>query len=128
MRMVIDSNAVGASIERILVYCNLKQEKLDGLTGFYIPKGRIDFKDVWLRYKEDAEYALKGLEFTVEPGVKLGIVGRTGAGKSSIMQALFRLTEINSGSILIDKQDITKYRVRDVRSQISVIFQTPILF
>jgi ATP-binding cassette subfamily C (CFTR/MRP) protein 10 len=83
---------------------------------------------VWLRYKEEAEYALKGLEFKVPPGVKLGIVGRTGAGKSSIMQALFRLTEINSGSILIDKQDITKYRVRDVRSQISVIFQTPILF
>jgi ABC-type multidrug transport system fused ATPase/permease subunit len=81
-----------------------------------------------MRYREDYDLALKKLTFDVKPGEKVGLVGRTGAGKSSIMQCLFRLVSIESGNISIDGQDISKYQLKDVRRQIEVIQQVPIIF
>lgn len=60
-------------------------------------RGEIEFKDATMRYRETLEPSIKKLSFTVQAGMKVGIVGRTGAGKSSILQALFRLCELSEG-------------------------------
>jgi ATP-binding cassette, subfamily C (CFTR/MRP), member 1 len=68
--------------------------------------GKIEFKDVKLRYRKNTDLVLQGLSFSIEPGHKVGVVGRTGAGKSTICLALSRIVEIEEGSICIDGQDI----------------------
>lgn len=80
-----------------------------------------------MRYHEGIDYALKNLQFKVEPGMKVGIVGRTGAGKSSILQTLFRLIEVNKGRILIDDIDVFKLGLHYLRKKIAFIPQTPFL-
>ena len=69
--------------------------------------GKIEFADVSMRYRPNLPPSIENLSFTVQPGMKVGIVGRTGAGKSSILQILFRLCELCEGSVKIDGQDIT---------------------
>ena len=64
--------------------------------------GEIEFKDATMRYRENLEPSIRELTFKVQPRMKVGIVGRTGAGKSSILQALFRLSELSEGDIIID--------------------------
>ena len=71
---------------------------------------------------------LRDLDLTVDPGVKVGIVGRTGAGKTSIIAALLRLQELRSGQILIDDVDVATIGLRDLRSAVAVIPQDPVLF
>lgn len=80
-----------------------------------------------LRYRLDLPDALKHLTFKIEPGMKVGIVGRTGAGKSSILHALFRLFELSRGRIEIDGADISLLSLRTLRKNISIIPQTPLL-
>jgi len=65
-------------------------------------KGLIEFKNASMKYRETLEPSIRNLNFTIQPKMKVGIVGRTGAGKSSILQALFRLCELCEGEILID--------------------------
>lgn len=74
-----------------------------------------------LKYRPELETALNGLSFKINPGEKIGIVGRTGAGKSTITLAISRIVEIMSGQILIDGVDITKERLHEVRSKLTVI-------
>jgi len=81
-----------------------------------------------LRYREGLELILKGISCTIKPKEKIGIVGRTGAGKSTLMLALFRLVEAAGGSITIDGLDISKIGLADLRSRISIIPQDPTLF
>ena len=69
--------------------------------------GKIEFNDVSMRYRPSFPPSIENLTFTVQPGMKVGIIGRTGAGKSSILQILFRLCELSNGSVKIDGQDIT---------------------
>lgn len=86
-------------------------------------KGAIEFKDVRLSYRPGLPDVLKGLSISVRAGERIGIVGRTGAGKSSLMTALFRLVELNAGSIVIDGLDISKMGLEDLRSKIAIIPQ-----
>lgn len=92
-------------------------------------KGRIQFDKISLRYFPDpnAELVLKELEFEILPMEKVGIVGRTGAGKSSLINALFRLS-YNDGSIVIDHRDTKHMGLHDLRTKISIIPQEPVLF
>ncbi|KAG9508804.1 Multidrug resistance-associated protein 4, partial [Fragariocoptes setiger] len=90
-------------------------------------KGKIEFERVSLRYFENEEPVLKNLTFTIEAGEKIGIVGRTGAGKSSIIAVLFRLTE-PEGNVRIDGIDTQTLGLKDVRKNISIIPQSPELF
>ncbi|OGE58016.1 hypothetical protein PENARI_c001G04781 [Penicillium arizonense] len=91
-------------------------------------KGRITFTDTEMRYRAELPLVLKGLSMDVQGGERIGIVGRTGAGKSSIMSALFRLTELSGGSIQIDGIDISTVGLTDLRSRLAIIPQDPALF
>ncbi|XP_044250789.1 probable multidrug resistance-associated protein lethal(2)03659 [Drosophila takahashii] len=92
-------------------------------------QGKLVFDELSLRYTPDpkAENVLKSLSFVIRPREKIGIVGRTGAGKSSLINALFRLS-YNDGSVLIDKRDTNEMGLHDLRSKISIIPQEPVLF
>lgn len=91
-------------------------------------KGRIVFDDAKMRYRDGLPLVLKGLSMDVQGGERIGIVGRTGAGKSSIMSALFRLTELSSGTIHIDHINISTVGLHDLRSRLAIIPQDPALF
>ncbi|TDL26292.1 multidrug resistance-associated ABC transporter [Rickenella mellea] len=115
------------SVERILVYAELTRES--ALTTPNDPppswpeRGDVKFSDVTLSYREGLPAVLKGVSFQVLPGEKVGIVGRTGAGKSSLLQALFRMVEISDGKILIDGVDIRTIGLDVLRRRLAVVPQ-----
>ncbi|KAJ2711587.1 hypothetical protein H4R19_003175, partial [Coemansia spiralis] len=120
-------------VERCIEYSSLPQEAADVIEDHrpderWPAQGALEFKDYSARYREGLDLVLKGLSFSVLPGQKVGIVGRTGAGKSSLALALFRIIESAGGQILLDGQDIAKYGLADVRSRLSIIPQDPVLF
>ncbi|KAJ1647511.1 hypothetical protein LPJ64_001107 [Coemansia asiatica] len=91
--------------------------------------GKIEFCNFSMRYREDLELVLDDINLTIYPGEKIGIVGRTGAGKSSLVKALFRLVHgTTSGKILIDGEDISKFGVGDMRPRLGVIPQEATMF
>lgn len=90
--------------------------------------GVITFQDVVLKYREHLVPSLKGVSFTTQPGEKIGVVGRTGAGKSSLLAALFRLVELHSGFITIDSVNISHISISALRLRVSCIPQEPFLF
>lgn len=81
-----------------------------------------------VRYKENLPIVLHGVSCTIPGGMKIGIVGRTGSGKSTLIQALFRLIEPAGGRIIIDNIDISTVGLHDLRSRLSIIPQEPTLF
>ena len=91
-------------------------------------QGEIQFRDVRMKYREDSEIVLRGLSFLVDGGQKIGIVGRTGAGKSTICNVLTRIVELDGGSIVIDGADIATIKLEQLREKITVIPQDPALF
>ncbi|KAF8813301.1 ABC transporter [Phlegmacium glaucopus] len=90
-------------------------------------QGRIVLKDIVLKYRPELPPVLRGLSMDVKAGEKIGIVGRTGAGKSSIMTALYRLVELSSGSIIIDGVDVSEIGLADLRKALAIIPQDPVL-
>lgn len=89
--------------------------------------GKIEFRDVHFSYDEKQE-VLKGINFIVNPGETVAIVGATGAGKSTIISLITRLYDINSGKILIDNVDLKDYELYNLRSHIGVVLQDVFLF
>lgn len=94
----------------------------------WLTQGSVEFQDVVLVYRPGLPNALDGVTFRVEPGEKLGIVGRTGSGKSSLFLVLFRLLEPNAGRVLLDNVDTSQLELAELRSQLAVIPQEPFLF
>ncbi|XP_017652829.1 multidrug resistance-associated protein 1 [Nannospalax galili] len=90
--------------------------------------GRVEFRDYGLRYREDLDLVLKHINVTIEGGEKVGIVGRTGAGKSSLTLGLFRINESAEGEIVIDGVNIAKIGLHSLRFKITIIPQDPVLF
>lgn len=131
------------SVERVLEYSNIESEiennvenesssmiadKMITVSNIEWPThGSIEFKNISLRYGNNMFYALKNFNLKCQPGMKIGIVGRTGAGKSSIIQTLFRLVDFD-GDIEIDTINTKTIDVHELRKKISVIPQNPILF
>ncbi|KAI9591578.1 multi drug resistance-associated protein MRP [Syncephalis fuscata] len=127
----IETNIV--SMERLQEYAELPSEAPEIIEGrrpshFWPERGVIKFTDYQTRYREGLELVLKGVSFDVKSREKIGIVGRTGAGKSSLTLSLFRLIEAAAGSITIDGVDISQIGLYDLRSRLTIIPQDPVLF
>ncbi|XP_058142363.1 multidrug resistance-associated protein 1 isoform X1 [Dasypus novemcinctus] len=90
--------------------------------------GRVEFRNYSLRYREDLDLVLRHINVTIEGGEKVGIVGRTGAGKSSLTLGLFRINESAEGEIVIDGVNIAHIGLHDLRFRITIIPQDPVLF
>uniref|UniRef100_A0A3Q4GAK1 ATP-binding cassette, sub-family C (CFTR/MRP), member 10 n=1 Tax=Neolamprologus brichardi TaxID=32507 RepID=A0A3Q4GAK1_NEOBR len=90
--------------------------------------GCLEFRNVALTYRDGLPNALDGVSLMVRPGEKIGIVGRTGSGKSTIFLALFRMVELSQGQILLDQLDITTVGLVQLRSRLAIIPQDPFLF
>jgi len=91
-------------------------------------KGEVEFRGYCTRYRPELDLVLKSVSVTIKPQEKIGICGRTGAGKSSLLLALFRIIEPVEGTIFIDSVDITTIGLHDLRSAISIVPQSPDLF
>lgn len=127
----VETNIV--AVERIKEYGETPQEAAWDIPDQAPPKewpseGRVEFRDFKVRYREGLELVLNGLTFSVNGGEKIGIVGRTGAGKSSLTLSLFRIIEASNGKIFIDGIDISKLGLHALRSRLTIIPQDPVLF
>ncbi|XP_074559012.1 ABC transporter C family MRP4-like [Curcuma longa] len=121
------------SIERIHQYCQIPSEAPAIIEDFrpassWPQTGTIELIDLKARYKDTLPMVLNGISCKFPGGKKIGIVGRTGSGKSTLIQALFRLIEPAEGKIIIDSIDISTIGLHDLRSQLSIIPQEPTLF
>ncbi|KAM3328985.1 hypothetical protein ACQJBY_026205 [Aegilops geniculata] len=121
------------SVERILQYISIPEEPSlttseDKLPHNWPSEGEIQLRDVHVRYAPQLPFVLKGLDVTFPGGMKTGIVGRTGSGKSTLIQALFRIVEPTVGQILVDSVDICTIGLHDLRSRLSIIPQDPTMF
>ncbi|CAF3803663.1 unnamed protein product [Adineta steineri] len=133
VRMTSDIETNIVSVERIDEYAKLQSE-----APWEIPEkkpptgwpttGEIQIKNLSTRYRENLELVLKDLTVNIQPGEKIGIIGRTGSGKSSLCIALFRIIEPANGEIIIDNIDIRQLGLHDVRSKITIIPQDAVIF
>ncbi|KAK9465458.1 hypothetical protein V1512DRAFT_210824 [Lipomyces arxii] len=121
------------SVERIDEFLSIEQEAEEIIPGSRPPtqwpsQGAISVTDLSLRYAPELPLVIKNITFDVVPCSKIGIVGRTGAGKSTIASAFFRFLEADTGKIIIDGLDISKIGLRDLRERLTIIPQDPTLF
>ncbi|CAD8107565.1 unnamed protein product [Paramecium primaurelia] len=133
LRQFMAFDSMMNSVNRMFEICDLEIEKEESEGELKIknwPKlGSIVYSNVTMQYRENTPLVLKGLNFEIKDKEKVGVVGRTGAGKSSVIASLFRLSSIqNSGVISIDDQDIRKINLYKLRREISIIPQIPFLF
>ncbi|XP_030339203.1 multidrug resistance-associated protein 6-like isoform X3 [Strigops habroptila] len=127
----IENNIV--SVERVREYLRTPKEAPWTLNDkpqgqVWLTEGKIEFRNYSLRYRPNLELALKHVNLSIKGQEKIGITGRTGAGKSTLAVGLLRLVEAAEGAILIDGLDIAQLGLHDLRSKITVIPQDPVLF
>lgn len=133
VRMTSDVETNIVAVERIKEYGETPQEAPWEIAETTPPhnwpsEGRVVFRDFKVRYREGLDLVLKGISFSVNGAEKIGIVGRTGAGKSSLTLALFRIIEAAEGQIIIDDIDIATLGLHNLRSRLTIIPQDPVLF
>lgn len=118
-----EAEAAITAIERVDAMSKVPQERATETEDHLLPpvswpeEGCLEFDNVCMRYREGLPLSLKGLTFKIPSGKRCGIVGRTGAGKSSLTAALFRLVEIESGNIYLDGENLGKLGLSDVRGR-----------
>ncbi|KAL6981418.1 ATP-binding cassette sub- C member 9 [Sarracenia purpurea var. burkii] len=130
---ICDAENKMISVERILQYSNIPREGALVIEDYRPPNkwpeiGKICFTNLEIRYAEHLPSVLKNITCTFPGKKKIGVVGRTGSGKSTLIQAIFRIVEPREGSIIIDDVDITKIGLHDLRSRLSIIPQDPMMF
>lgn len=121
------------SVERLNQYMHVPSEAAEVIVENRPPSdwptaGRVELQDLKIRYRPDTPLVLHGISCTFEGGHKIGIVGRTGSGKTTLISALFRLVEPAGGKIIVDGVDISKIGLHDLRSRFGIIPQDPTLF
>ncbi|KAJ5665324.1 Metal resistance protein YCF1 [Penicillium maclennaniae] len=127
----VETNIV--SVERVLEYANLPSEAPDVIFKRrpaigWPSQGAVSFKNYSTRYREGLDLVLKDIDLDIKPHEKIGVVGRTGAGKSSLTLALFRIIEPTSGTISIDGVDVSSIGLFDLRGRLAIIPQDPAMF
>ncbi|KAL2813283.1 P-loop containing nucleoside triphosphate hydrolase protein [Aspergillus granulosus] len=127
----VETNIV--SVERVLEYANLPSEAPEVIFKNrpaigWPAQGAVSFQNYSTRYREGLDLVLKDVSLDIKPREKIGVVGRTGAGKSSLTLALFRIIEPVNGEISIDNLDITKIGLFDLRGRLAIIPQDPAMF
>ncbi|KAJ3277820.1 hypothetical protein HDU79_002121 [Rhizoclosmatium sp. JEL0117] len=128
----LESDFVAA--ERLDLYCNdLEREAPDHLDsdpveGTWPTEGRISIKDLEVKYSSKFDPVIKNLSVEIKGSEKIGVVGRTGSGKSTLMTALFRIVEPTKGTVLIDGVDVSRVGLNALRSRLQIIPQDPVLF
>ncbi|XP_045566342.1 ATP-binding cassette sub-family C member 3 isoform X4 [Salmo salar] len=133
VRMTSDLESNIVAVERVKEYSETKTEAPWEVedkkpSSDWPSQGNVEFSDYSVRYREGLELVLKNLTLSVKGGEKIGIVGRTGAGKSSMTLCLFRLLEAAGGEITIDGVKISEIGLHDLRSKLTIIPQEPVLF
>uniref|UniRef100_A0A4W5LDT2 ATP-binding cassette, sub-family C (CFTR/MRP), member 3 n=1 Tax=Hucho hucho TaxID=62062 RepID=A0A4W5LDT2_9TELE len=133
VRMTSDLESNIVAVERVKEYSETKTEAPWEVedkkpSSDWPSQGNVEFRDYSVRYREGLELVLKNLTLSVKGGEKIGIVGRTGAGKSSMTLCLFRLLEAAGGEITIDGVKISEIGLHDLRSKLTIIPQEPVLF
>ncbi|XP_031394273.1 ABC transporter C family member 10-like [Punica granatum] len=121
------------SVERVEQYMHIKSEAPEVIEGYrsdsnWPSTGNLRICDLKVRYRPGAPLVLRGISCNIEGGHKVGIVGRTGSGKTTLISTLFRLVEPTEGKIIVDDLDICKIGLHDLRSHFGVIPQDPTLF
>eukprot|EP00253_Pinus_taeda_P020378 PITA_20378 len=121
------------SAERIMQYSRIPSESPVIIENCrpnsnWPSRGTIDLTDLQVRYGPHLPLVLKGLTCTFPGGTKVGVVGRTGSGKSTLIQSIFRIVEPTTGRIVIDGVDISSIGLHDLRSKLSIIPQEPTMF
>ncbi|CAJ1877914.1 unnamed protein product [Sphenostylis stenocarpa] len=121
------------SVERIKQFINIPSEPAWNIKDHLPPsnwpgQGSVDIKDLQVRYRPNTPLVLKGITLSISGGEKVGVVGRTGSGKSTLIQVFFRLVEPSEGKIIIDGVDISFLGLHDLRSRFGIIPQEPVLF
>ncbi|PNX71965.1 ABC transporter C family member 4-like protein [Trifolium pratense] len=121
------------SVERIKQFSNIPSEAAWIIKDRSPPPnwpghGHVDIKDLQVRYRPNTPLVLKGITLSINGGEKVGVVGRTGSGKSTLIQVFFRLVEPTGGKIIIDGIDICALGLHDLRSRFGIIPQEPVLF
>jgi ATP-binding cassette subfamily C (CFTR/MRP) protein 1/ATP-binding cassette subfamily C (CFTR/MRP) protein 2 len=125
IRMFGDVHEKMASIKQVTYYGNCVKQEASAVVEANRPapnwphQGRIQFLDVRLRYQEFGVDVLKNVNLNINPKEKIGTVGRTGSGKSSLLISLLRIVELSGGRIVIDGLDVAKIGLRDLRSRIA---------
>ncbi|XP_055982515.1 ATP-binding cassette sub-family C member 3 [Sorex fumeus] len=133
IRMMSDLDSNIVSVERVKEYSKTEEEAPWVVEGSRPPsgwplRGEVEFRNYSVRYRPGLDLVLKDLSLQVHGGEKVGIVGRTGAGKSSMTLCLFRILEATKGEILIDGINVADIGLHDLRSRLTIIPQEPILF
>ena len=126
----VDYNKVTVSLKRIDEILNNKlyQDEKYGTKELIDPKGKIEFKNVFFKYKKDEDYTLKGFNLSIDTNKKIAIVGRSGNGKSTLFNLLLRYFDVTEGEITIDGVNINELSEESLRNTISIIRQSPFLF
>lgn len=133
VRMTVEVETNIVSVERIKEYAELKSEAPYVMDDKQVDEdwpqaGKIEFSNYSTRYRPELDLVLKNINITINPREKVGIVGRTGAGKSSLTLALFRIIEASEGKICIDDVDISQIGLYDLRHKLSIIPQDSQVF
>jgi len=133
VRFASDTHTNMASVQQISFYARKVNPEAPWTTEKRPPphwptKGAIEFRNVWMRYQIFAPPVLRGVSFSIRAGEKIGIVGRTGSGKSSLLYCIMRMAEAFKGTVVIDDIDIASIGLHDLRRNVAIIPQEPVMF
>lgn len=126
--IIVNFSRAKVSANRINEVLDVESSIQDREDAAEINKFDVEFKDVYFKYNKDGEYVLKGISFRAEEGEKIGIIGPTGSGKSSLISLIPRLYDTTSGSVMIGNKDVKNLKMKDLRKTIGVVLQDTTLF